>query len=122
RTQAIDSTLGHALVHLADVHRDLKQFDLETEAARRATELAPQSHLAWAQLAAALHIRGDLEGTISAHRRTIELAPQDFASHANLIYALNAHEGYDAARLAAEHRDWAVRHSELLTLCAAPHE
>ena len=122
RAQAIDSTLVDALVHLAGVHRDLKQFDLAAEAARRATELAPQSHLAWAQLASALHICGDLEGTISAHRRTIELAPQDFASHANLIYALNAHEGYDAARLAAEHRDWALRHAEPLTLRAAPHE
>ena len=109
-------------MHTAGVHRDLKQFDLAADTARRATQLAPKSHPAWAQLASALYGQGDLEGTIAAHRRTIELAPHDFASHSNLIYVLNAHEDYDAASLAAEHRAWAEQHAEPLTSRAARHE
>ncbi len=117
-----DPDFRDAIVGVAGVQLELRRVDEAVAAARRAVELAPNSHAAAAQLAAALHAQGDLESVIATNRRAIELNPADAGGHSNLLYALLAHEAYDAQMLLAEHRAWAARHADPLTPAAPGHE
>ncbi len=117
-----DPALVEAHLGLSSLFRQLVRPDEAAAASRRALELAPQSASAFAQWALALQLQGESAAAIAAYRRAVELDPSDALGHSNLLYTLNFQPARDAAALFAEHRAWAERHAEPLTLAAAPHE
>ncbi|MBI3839168.1 MAG: tetratricopeptide repeat protein [Planctomycetia bacterium] len=114
-------TFVEAHVNLAGAFNSVVKPDEAAAACRRALELDPQNAAAFSQLANALQFQADLDGAIAANRRAVELNPHDAREHSKLIYTLNFHPRYDPPALFAEHRAWAQRHAEPLTLAAAPH-
>jgi protein O-GlcNAc transferase len=117
-----DPLLVDAHLGLSSLFRQLVRPDEAVAASRRAIELAPQSAPAFAQWAMALQLQGESAAAIAAYRRAVELDPNDAFGHSNLLYALNFQPACDPAALFAEHRAWAQRHAERLTVVAAPHE
>ncbi len=109
-----------AHINVASVFNALVRPDEAVAASRYALDLDPQSALATAHLASALQMQGEMDAAIAAYRRAVELDPTNAAWHSNLIYTLNFHPGYDAAMLLDEHRAWARRHADHLTVNAAP--
>jgi protein O-GlcNAc transferase len=107
---------------LANLYLALEDPDQAVAASRTAVALGADSLSAAAHLAAALQAQGDLDGAIAAHRRAVELQPDSPVAHSNLLYILNFHPAQSAAQLFAEHRAWAERHAEPLTVAAAPHQ
>ncbi len=98
------------------------RHDEAITAARQAVALKPDFGKAHSNLAVSLQAIGLLDEAIAEHRRAVELEPEASGLHSNLLYALNYHPGYDAQSIFAEHRAWGVRHADLLTVAAAPHD
>ncbi len=107
--------------NLGAVLLQMDKLDEAIAACRKAIEINPAVHHAYSNLAICLQSQGQLDQAIETYRTAIRIHPHDARQHSNLVYALNFHPGYDATTLFAEHRSWAERHADPLTLGHRPH-
>jgi len=110
-----------ALSNLGAVLLQMDKLDESIAASRRAIEVCPDVYHAYCNLAICLQSQGQLDEAIKTYRAGICLHPDYARQHSNLVYALNFHPGYDASALYSEHREWAKRHADPLTVVHRPH-
>lgn len=97
------SNLGITLKEQGAISEALAAFE-------EALRLQPEHAESWSNLGMCLEIAGRASEAVAAYQRAIDLDPQLDRAHSNRIFALNYLPDFDAAAIAAEHRQWAERH------------
>lgn len=105
-----------------NVQKDAGHLDGAIAGHVKAVQLRPHHAEAYSNLAVALTSAGRLDDAMAAFRRAVALKPDAGDLHSNLVYTLHFHPDYDASRLLAEHRAWAERFANPLTVAARPPE
>lgn len=116
-----DGAFVQAHANLGESLAELGRLEEALAATRRAIELAPSDPRPRYNLAVYLRGMGQLDEAIAAHRAAAALDPTDAYQQCNLLYTLNFLPGLDPSTVFAEHRDWAKRHADPLTVDAPPH-
>jgi predicted O-linked N-acetylglucosamine transferase (SPINDLY family) len=97
------SNLGITLKEQGAISEALAAFE-------EALRLQPEHAESWSNLGMCLEIAGRASEAVSAYQRAIDLDPQLDRAHSNRIFALNYLPDFNAAMIAAEHRQWAAQH------------
>jgi predicted O-linked N-acetylglucosamine transferase (SPINDLY family) len=116
----LDPHYGAAHCNLANTLADGGWTEEALVEFQRALEIAPGDADVIVNYGTCLQSQGRLDEAIAAYRTAIRIDDQNPAIHHNLVYALNFHPDYDAQTVFAEHRVWAQRHADSLTLGATP--
>ena len=102
--------------NLGAVLLQMDKLDEAIVASRKAIEINPAIYHAYSNLAICLQSQGQLDQAIETYRTAVAIHPEEARHHSNLVYALNFHPGYDASAIFSEHRRWAERHADPLTV------
>ena len=116
-----DGAFAQAHANLGESLAELGRLDEALAATRRAIELRPTIRgldIIW-RCACAGSGNWTKPSRRTAWRANSTLRMR--TSSATLLYTLNFHPGLDPSTVFAEHRDWAQRHADPLTVAARPH-
>lgn len=97
------SNLGITLKEQGAISEALAAFE-------EALRLQPEHAESWSNLGMCLEIAGHANEAVAAYQRAIDLDPQLDRAHSNRVFALNYLPDFDAATIAAEHKQWAEQH------------
>jgi protein O-GlcNAc transferase len=89
------------------------------EAFRRAIQIERDHLGAHVELASALALLGQTDEAIAVHRRLLAMRPIDAKYHGNMLLCMQYSDRLGAEELFEEHRRWAQKHADPLTLAVA---
>jgi len=107
--------------NLGNLYRDLQNLDAATDAFNRSLSLDPNNVAALNNLALTLHDSGLIEEAVSTYRRAVAIDPTAVMAHGNLLYAMHFDPRFSAQDILHEHKIWAARHADPLTVSAPSH-
>jgi predicted O-linked N-acetylglucosamine transferase (SPINDLY family) len=118
---ALDANLPEAHLYLGNALVTIGQPDEAISAFRQAICLKPGFAHAHANLGSALKDIGRLDDAIAAFRQAVALQPGYIGAYSNILYTLYFHPAFDAQSIAAEHRQWNLRHAQPLARLIPAH-
>jgi len=107
--------------NLGNLYRDLQNLDAATDAFNRSLSLDPNNVAALNNLSLTLHDSGLIEEAVSTYRLAVAIDPTAVMAHSNLLYAMHFDPRFSAQDILHEHKIWAARHADPLTVSAPSH-